>query len=225
MTAATSDQPRAILFDLDGTVLDTLELIYQCYTKTVTVHCGRDGDRVLWEGCTGLPLRELFGRTFTAFGRTLDEPTLAAAVQTYREFLHASDGRVRVFPGVRETLEELRDRGLPLGIVTTKHEVSALRHLRLQGLEPLFDVVVAGDHCAHYKPHPEPFLKAAEALGVPPARAVAVGDSEHDIEGAHAAGMPAVAALWGTIRRARLLAAAPEYRAETPAGLLGLWDR
>jgi pyrophosphatase PpaX len=213
---------KALLLDLDGTVLDTHELIFHCYDHTVRTYCRRDGDRRIWERCVGLPLRDVFVATFADYRHAVTEDDLARVLQTYRDNLRANEAAVKPFPGMIETLEALRRAGVRLALVTTKHRVSAERHLESQRLAHLFEVVVTGDQCVHCKPHPEPFVKALAGLGLGPAQAAGVGDSEHDVRGARAAGLLAVAACWGALNRPVLLAAGPDRVAESPAGLLGL---
>ena len=213
---------KCLLLDLDGTVVDTHELIYQCYDKTMREHCGCEGSRLILEQCTGMHLRDIFTVTFEHFGRPISDQLLTEAIVIYREHLRANEAAVSTFPGMRQSLIEFARRGWKLGIVTTKHSVSAHRHLQSQDLTQLFDVVIAGDQCANIKPHPEPFMKALEALGVAPTDAVGIGDSEHDIHSARAAGMITVGAFWGALSRGKLLAAKPDFMAERPKDLLGI---
>jgi pyrophosphatase PpaX len=220
MPAATST--KALLLDLDGTVVDTHELIFQCYDQTMRGHCGCQGSRQILEQCTGMGLRDIFTATLEHFGVPVSDRLLAEAVTIYRDHLRANEASVSTFPGMSESLVDFVRRDWRLAIVTTKIRESALRHLQSQGLTQLFEVVVAGDQCANHKPHPEPFLKALEALGIDPAQAVGVGDSEHDIYSARAAGLRTVAACWGTLNRNRLLAAEPDFLAEKPIELLAL---
>jgi pyrophosphatase PpaX len=211
-----------LLLDLDGTVVDTHELIYQCYDQTMREHCGCQGSRQILEQCTGMHLRDIFTKTLEHFGRPVFDQLLNEAITIYREHLRANEAAVTTFPGMRQTLIEFAQRGWKLGIVTTKHSVSAHRHLQSQELAHLFEVVIAGDQCANIKPHPEPFTKALAALGVDPQNAVGVGDSEHDIHSARAAGATTVGACWGALSRSKLLAAKPDFLAERPEDLLEL---
>jgi pyrophosphatase PpaX len=174
------------------------------------------------EQCTGLHLRDIFTATLDHFGVPVSDQLLSEAIAIYRDHLRANEAAVSTFPGMNRSLVELVRRGWQLAIVTTKPRESALRHLQSQGLTHLFEVVIAGDQCANLKPHPEPFFKALEALGLSSMEAVGVGDSEHDIRGAHAAGLATVAACWGTLSRNRLLAAKPDFLAERPEDLLAL---
>jgi HAD superfamily hydrolase (TIGR01509 family) len=214
--------PRALLLDLDGTVVDTHALLYRCYDHAVRAHGGRGSDRATWERCLGLPLEGVFAATFALYQQPLPEEALPALLESYRAMLRAGEADVRTFPGMREALEALRQRGVRLAVVTTKHRASATRHLESQRLTHLFDAVVTGDQCARCKPDPEPFLRALAALGVAAEEAAGVGDTEHDVRGARAAGALAVAACWGALNRPALLAARPDRVAEAPADLLGL---
>jgi pyrophosphatase PpaX len=213
---------RALLLDLDGTVADTHEFMYACYTHAVRHHLGHDGERRLWEQAAGLPLQEVFAATFRHFGHAAPADVLHAATDCYRSYMRERDSTVRPFPEITETLTALRGRNVRLAIVTTKHRRQAVRQLEVIRLASLFEVVVAGDDCRHAKPHPEPFLTALAALGVTPAEAMGVGDTAHDIHGSRAAGLRAVAACWGTIDRGALLAAGPDVVAEKPGDLLAL---
>lgn len=211
---------RGVLFDLDGTLLDTLELIYRCYVQTIQECFQHSGDRTTWEQHVGLPLREVFLATLAQRGQPADEEVLTDTIRCYRRILLENEPAVSTFPGIRDLLETLKLRGMRLAIVTSKHSQSACRHLQSQHLGHYFDVIVAGDHCANNKPHPEPFVKALAELGLDPKHAAMVGDSEHDIFGSRAAGVLSVAACWGTLNRSALLAAKPDLVAESPKDIL-----
>jgi pyrophosphatase PpaX len=213
---------KALLLDLDGTVVDTHELIFRCYDQTMRSHCGCQGSRQILEQCTGMHLRNIFSATLEHFGLPVSDRLLADAITNYRAVLRDHEASVTTFPGMKDCLGRFVELGWRLAIVTTKSRESALRHLQSQGLTTLFATVVAGDDCEKNKPHPESFLKALAALGVGSERAIGIGDSEHDIHGARAAGLKTVAACWGTLNRARLLTAKPDYCAEQPGDLLTL---
>jgi pyrophosphatase PpaX len=213
---------KGLLLDLDGTVVDTHELIFQCYDRTMREHCGCEGNRHVLEKCAGLHLHDIFSATLEHFGVPVCRQKITEAITIYRSHLRDNESAVTTFPGVTESLTELCRRGWRLAIVTTKSREAALRHLQSQQLSHLFDGVVAGDDCTNLKPHPEPFLKALKLLGVDPASAIGVGDSEHDIHSARAAGLKTVGACWGTISRDKLLAANPDFLAEHPKELLGM---
>jgi pyrophosphatase PpaX len=219
---AATVRKHALLLDLDGTVVDTHELIFQSYDWTMREHCGCQGSRQILEECTGLHLKEIFSATLDHFGVPITDDLLARAIHQYREHLRSNEASVTTFAGMRATLDAFAKLGWQLAIVTTKPAEGALRHLESQGLTSLFGAVITGDRCRNLKPHPEPFLNALAALNVPASAAIAVGDSEHDIRGARAAGATTVAACWGTMSRTKLLSAQPDFVAEQPTELLSL---
>ncbi len=216
---------RILLFDLDGTVADTHGLILKCYDHAIRYHISQPGKREIWESRIGLPLDDILNATYAHYGRELPgEVELNAVKQTYRTHMRESDADIRAFAGIPETLTALAEKGYQLGIVTTKHQAMAMRHLEKLALLNLFEegAIVCGDMCAVCKPAPDPFWKVLEALRAEPEHAAMIGDSRQDILGAKAAGIYSVAACWGTDNRADLLAAAPDRVAETPYDLMAL---
>jgi HAD superfamily hydrolase (TIGR01549 family) len=208
---------RALLFDLDGTVADTHELIYQCFSETFRRHVGRDCSRRLWEECVGLPLEEMFAVALQHLGESAASPGLFA--RQYRERLVEIDGAVGAFPEMPEILASLQQDGIRLALVTSKHQPAVSRHLDRLKLGHLFEAVITGDQCIRSKPDPEPFTRALAVLGIPADETAAVGDSQYDVLGARAAGVLAVAACWGTTHRAALLSARPDRVLEQPRDL------
>jgi pyrophosphatase PpaX len=193
----------AVLFDLDGTLLDSIELIVQSYTHTVTTHLGGPVDREGLLATIGLPLGPILEALAPGQGALL--------LETYRAYMSEHHDRLtRLFPGVAETLRALRTRGYQLGIVTSKSRASARLAFDLFALETLVDVTVCFDEVSRPKPAPDPLLAAAARLGVAPAACLYVGDTPHDMQAAQSAGMCAVAAPWGAGTHAALLAAAPD---------------
>lgn len=221
-----SATPSIFLFDLDGTLIDTHGLILQCYDHAMRSHIGQPGLRTIWEARIGLPLDEILSATYAHYGAAA--PTVAemdAVKQTYRAHMRENDDHVRPFMGIPEMLADLANLGYRLGVVTTKHQAMALRHLERTGLLARFDrgAVIAGDMCTACKPAPEPFLAALRAMDGNAGEAAMVGDSRQDILGAKAAGVMAVGALWGSDNRADLLASEPDLVAEKPDDLLTMW--
>lgn len=213
---------RAVLLDLDGTIADTHELIYRCLNETAREHAGREFPRSVWQEGVGLPLDQLFVR---ALGPSASEqPASGTLIESYRARQRKYDHSVQAFPQMQATLNELRRRNVRLAVVTTKLQAISRRHLDTMGLADLFDVVVGWDQYSRPKPDPEPFQKALEALGVDAACAAGVGDSQVDVRAARSAGVLAVAACWGTVNRAALLAADPDLIVEQPPDLLQLLE-
>ncbi len=211
---------RALLLDLDGTLCDTHELIYTCVRDTLQERAGFDFTRGHWQRMVGLPLHEVYAAC------QLEHPDLLPANELltahYRALQRERDHGVRLFPGVLQALERLRERGVKLAVVTTKHVEAATRTLHRTGLDRLLDAVVTGDQCRSYKPHPEPYITGAQRLGVQPEECAGVGDSPHDIVSAREAGAVTVAALWGTLDAEAVIAEKPDRVLWRPEELEGL---
>ena len=208
---------RAVLYDFDGTLADSTELIMRCYRHTMTHHLGTCPPDEDWLSGFGMTLESQIGR----FARS--DAEAAGMLDTYREVqdgLH--DSLLTPFPGAAETVAELRRRGVALAIVTSKHRRSAMRGMELCGIVPHFDVVVTPEDVTHPKPHPEPVLVALRRLGVAPEEALFVGDSPHDVAAGRAAGTRTAAVLWGPFPRAALEAAGPDALLEAQADVLAL---
>ncbi len=185
---------RAVLFDLDGTVLDTApdmvgalnalrrqENLAPLPFDTVRAYVSHGAARVVKAG-------------FPAAG-----PEELAALQKrflgiYREALSSG---TRLFPGMDEVLQRMAERGLLSGIVTNKAAWLTEPLLAQLGLRARFACVVSGDTVSERKPHPLPLLHAAKLAGVAPQECIYVGDAERDVQAAHAAGMPALVAAYG----------------------------
>jgi pyrophosphatase PpaX len=180
----------AVLFDLDGTILDTNELIIRSFLHALRGVTPPEFGREHIIPHMGKPLKDQL-RHFT--GRDDVDDLLAA----YREYnLREHDALVKPFPHVAEVLERLKAAGLKIGVVTTKMRLTASRGMKLAGIDGFMDAVVAFDDVEHPKPHPEPVLKALEALDVHPERALMVGDSPADMQSALAAGAVPVGVAW-----------------------------
>ena len=211
---------KAFLFDLDGTLADTHGLIMQCYEHTIQTHLGRPMRREIWERLVGLPLDDTLTEVCAFYDVELTPALFNDLKQTYRAHMRANCDDVRAFPGVIEMLNDLRERGLRMAIVTTKFRHMAVRHLETSGMTEYFEFIVPGDEVTHPKPNAEPFLRALELLNLPPEQVAHVGDSAHDITGAKAASIYAIAALWGTDNKDALLSANPDLIISTPDDLL-----
>jgi pyrophosphatase PpaX len=208
---------RTVLFDLDGTLIDSIRLILDSYHHTLSRHnlpARTDED---WLKGVGTPLSVQFSDWHGS------PEMLEAMIATYREYnLQHHDAMVTVYPGVLEALRAIRGAGLQTGLVTSKNRAGALRGLRLVGLEPLLDVMVCADEVSNPKPHPEPVERAVSLLSSQPATSVYVGDSIHDMQSGRAARVKTAAALWGPFGREHLAIADPDYWLDTPQDLVKL---
>lgn len=195
------DRTRAaFLFDLDGTLADTLGDIAATTNHVRALHGLHALTRDEVRSMIGDGARVLLGRAL-AHGRNETIPAgidIDAAVRAYRtHHLGQCTATAVLYPGVRRHLERLREDGHPLAVVTNKPEEYARLVVRHLGLEGLFPVLVGGDSLAQRKPHPLPVLHALDALGVEPAAATMVGDGENDVRSGKAAGTRTVAVLYG----------------------------
>jgi pyrophosphatase PpaX len=205
----------AVLFDLDGTLIDSIDLIVNSalYAFEKCGHTGPTAEE--WLEDLGLPLRTMFARFMT------DESMLADLVARYREYQLANHDRlVRPYDEVATTLDALHDRGYELAVVTSKAEPLARRGLAHVGLDGFFDVIIGLESCTRHKPDPEPVRLALERLDVAPEAASFVGDSPHDMAAGKAAGVTTIAALWGPFTRAQLAPSEPDHYIERMGELL-----
>ena len=184
---------RALIFDLDGTLIDSIGDIRAALNHVLTAHGRPKLDIDAVRAMTGDGIAMLVERGFAATGAISDPTTLDAAV---RDALAAYTARPTAqtftYPGVVEALEAFRAAGLRMAICTNKAE--ALTHLVLHelGLAPFFGTVIGGDSLPQRKPDPEPVLACLVGLDVAPQETLFVGDSRNDVLSARAAGLPVV---------------------------------
>jgi pyrophosphatase PpaX len=217
MTDTTLTGIRAVLYDFDGTLADSTDLIMRCYRHTMRTHLGNVPPDDAWLSGFGMTLESQMRR----FGRDAGE--VAAMLDTYREYQNTiHDDLLRPFPGAAETVAELERRGFGLAIVTSKHRRATMRGMELCGLGSHFDVIITPEDVTEPKPHPEPVLMALEKLGVAPHQALFVGDSPHDVAAGRAAGTRTAAALWGPFPRQALEDAGPDAFLHTQRDVLHL---
>ena len=207
----------AILFDLDGTLIDSIELILNSARyafQKLQRECPSDQE---WLAGVGIPLFTMFAR----YAR--DEADKAALIAAYREYqTEHHDRLIRCYDDVVDTVVELRRRGHEMAIVTSKSEYLAIRALNRVGLARQIDTIVGCDGTTRHKPDPEPVRIALHRLGYAPADAIFVGDSIHDIVAGNAAGVRSAAALWGPFDRPDLEPGNPSAWLEKISDILAL---
>jgi pyrophosphatase PpaX len=202
-----------ILFDLDGTLIDTNELIITTYLHTLEKYYPSKYQREDVLPFLGPTLHEAFG--------SIDPNLVEEMVLEYRAFNIANhDELVTEFAGVFETVQTLKDKGYKLGIVTTKRHDVTLKGLRLMDLERFFEVVVTYDHVSKTKPDPEPIHKALEQLNSSPEETMMVGDNYHDILAGKNAGTVTAGCAWSIKGREYIAKYEPDYILENMADLL-----
>ncbi len=212
-----TDRYRGILFDLDGTLVDSLDLILASYRHTMKTHLGRVLPDEEWKITLGTPLRVQL-KSFAS------SPEQAESMfKTYIEHNEANHERlIRPFPGMRDAAEALRRAGYRLAVVTSKLGPNAERELRSCGLDGLFDALVSASDVQRPKPDPEPVVMGLQSLDLPAADALLVGDSLYDLLAGRAAGVDTAAALWGPFDRQHLAEGRPNHWLETIDQLLAL---
>ena len=208
---------RVILFDLDGTLIDSGPIILASMRHASVTVLGREPDEQLVRAAIG-------GPGLASQMRDLDPDRVDELVDVYRahnEPLHAT---LETFDGIIELLTELRGRGHRLGIVTAKRSATVqLAFARIPLLEELTDVLVGHEDTERHKPDPDPVLEALRRLGGSPDDAVYVGDSPFDIRAGKAAGAASIAVGWGGIHPdERLLAENPDALVQHPGEILAL---
>lgn len=218
-SAAGDDKDRPIevvLFDLDGTLIDTVELILASMRHATTEILGETiPDDVLMHN-VGVPLRVQMEEFAPGM---VDE--LLLAYRAHNAEVH--DTLVSEYPGTEEALKGIASRGYRMGVVTSKSVPVARRGLDRYGLGGYFETLVGYEDTEVHKPEAAPLLLAAERMGVSMDRCCYVGDSPHDINAGKAAGATTVAALWGPFRE-RVTDAGPDYAIEQLAQLWQILD-
>ncbi|HYD54202.1 MAG TPA: HAD-IA family hydrolase [Gemmatimonadaceae bacterium] len=213
----------AVLFDLDGTLIDSVQLIVQSARHafaTCEDYRGRVPDDDEWIVDLGMPLPTMFGR-FTS-----DPEEVERLIDGYREFQLANhDDLVSCYEGVVKAVRTLHELGHPIAIVTSKSVPIAERGLALVELDGFVETIVGLESVRRHKPDPEPVRVALERLSLTPDQAIFVGDSPHDMTSGRKAGVITVAALWGPFTRAQLAEARPDYYIRGIRDLLPLVER
>lgn len=224
-------QTQAILFDLDGTLIDTTDLILQCFQFSWSTVCGFEHSRETLIDTFGTPLRDAMHRLLVrsnsknGIRAEAEDSTVEELIVAYRTFnVLNHDALARPFEGTREVLTELRKRGYSIAVVTSKGRELGLRGLKLCSLDDLLDSAIFLEDTDVHKPHPAPILAALERLGMSSDTAVYVGDTRHDMIAARAAGVRTVGALWGPLPRTELEREAPSFVAESISDLLEIFN-
>jgi pyrophosphatase PpaX len=208
---------KGILFDNDGTLVDTHDIILASMRHSTREVLGRAIPDVDLMRKVGQPLAVQM-RDFS------DDPAeQEELLRVYREHNHAiHDGAIRTFPGVVDGVAALRGRGCALGVVTSKMHALAWRGLEITGLSAYMDCCIGADDCERFKPDPEPVTRGLAALDLGPEECLYVGDSPFDIRAGKAAGCVTVAVLWGMFGPESLRAERPDHVCATFDELLGL---
>ncbi len=199
---------KGVLFDLDGTLIDSRRDIAACVNYTLAElgggHLPLSIEIV--EQMVGDGVRQLLTRA----AGPLDEPTMKRALEIFLPYYldHCAD-TTQLYPNVLATLKALAPRGL--AVVTNKPMAHTEKTLKALGMENFFPVVLGGDSLSTRKPDPAPVLEAVRQLGISPGQALMVGDSPMDIHAARSAGVRVAAVTYGFRTGTELMSHSPDY--------------
>jgi pyrophosphatase PpaX len=212
-------RPYAVLFDLDGTLIDSIALLLASMKHTFQGRSRKPTDDEWIEGL-GTPLP----KQLTPYVESDEDRE--RLVNRYRTFQHENHDRLMSqYAGVIDTIALLYQRGHPLGVVTSKGNMMMERGLKFIGADDYIEVAIGYDSVHIHKPDPFPVKAALEKLEYQASEAVFVGDSPHDIKSGNDAGVITIAALWGPFRRDQLEPYTPTYFLDDIKDLPPLLDR
>ncbi len=217
--------PELVLFDLDGTLVDSVpDLAYSIDLtlreldmplhgeEKIRTWVGRGADKLVKAALTGEmdgePDKTLFEKAFTLFSEI---------------YIQNTSKRSQLYPGAREAMDHLKNRGCKLGCVTNKRERFTRAVLESFGLLDDFDIVVSGDTLSRKKPEPDQLLYAAEQTGVPVKNCLMVGDSINDLKAARSADMPILCVTYGYNHGRDIASANPDFLIDSLTELIELF--
>ncbi len=181
---------NTVLFDFDGTLVNTNDAIIASWQHTYLHYTGREASLEHITSCFGEPLLTTMAREFPGV-----EPEESAEV--YRRFqIENTDQLVKVFDGIPELLEALKKAGFRIAIVTSRTRESANRYMNMLGIDGYFEDMVSCEDTTIHKPNPEPILCCLEKLGISRDEAIMIGDSPFDMKCANNAGVKSVLVGW-----------------------------
>ena len=204
-----------VLFDLDGTILDTNELILSSFMHTLEVNQPGKYTRQDVIDEMGGPLVEML--------RKFDPDNAEELVAVYRKYnWEEHDRLVTIFPYVQQVLKTIKDEGFKTALVTTKQRSSAIHGMELYEIDQYIDYVVGMEDTASHKPSPEPLLLAMENIGARADQTIMVGDNPVDILGAKNAGVASCGVAWSMRGADYLLEFEPDYMIDDMRELLDI---
>ncbi len=207
----------AVLFDIDGTLIDTVDLIVKALDYTYRKHLGIALPRDEIRRLIGLPLKaQMHYLDDRVSGDVPHQRMEADEVAYYAANRHLE----RVIPEAVQAVQTAYRKGYAVGLVTSKNREELMLSWRKLGLESFVDTVVTADDTERHKPNPDPVQNALERLQIAPERAIYIGDTVFDISCGRAAGVQVAAVAWGAHLPEDLRATQPDYYFETPADLL-----
>ncbi len=212
---------NTVLFDFDGTLVNTNDVIIASWQHTYMYYLGREESLEKITACFGEPLLLTMEREFPEV-----DPRESAGV--YRNFQKENaDELVKIFPGIKELLESLKTDGFRMGVVTSRTRESAQRYMDMFGIGDYFEEMVSCDDTDIHKPNPEPILLCLKKMGITAEEALMVGDSPFDIKCANNAGVKSVLVGWRITGDGQTLIddAREDFTISEPLELVGVLKR
>ncbi|WP_162523566.1 HAD-IA family hydrolase [Calorimonas adulescens] len=206
---------RCVIFDYDGTIADTAEIVEKSFRETVKHFTGHVITRKEFIDVFGMPLTDMM-----AF---YDKDRTEEMVKYYREYFSIyQDLLVKPFPGVVDTIKRLKQLKIKTAIVSSRTRRGIEHGINLFGLADSIDLVIGVEDTQNSKPHPDPVLKAIDMFGIEGKQAIMVGDSPHDIIAAKKAGIKACAVQWSLFGIEKLNDLNPDFKIEAMVDLLDI---
>lgn len=202
---------QGVLFDADGTLIDTYDIILTSMRYAVNDVLGCSLDEAELMAGVGTPLYDQMLH-FTG-GDAARATEITQIYRDHNDGVH--DARIRAFGDTKAALERFQAAGIPMGVVTSKRHAMAQRGLEMSGIADHFQFLIGHDDWPEHKPAPGPILRGCELLGVAPECSLYVGDSPFDIQAGNAAGCATAAALWGMFPREALAAERPTFMCDS----------
>lgn len=212
---------NTVLFDFDGTLVNTNDVIIASWQHTYMYYLGREESLEKITACFGEPLLLTMEREFPEV-----DPRESAEV--YRNFQKENaDELVKIFPGIKELLESLKTDGFRMGVVTSRTRESAQRYMDMFGIGDYFEEMVSCDDTDIHKPNPEPILLCLKKMGITAEEALMMGDSPFDIKCANNAGVKSVLVGWRITGDGQTLIddAREDFTISEPSELVGVLKR
>ncbi len=190
---------KAVLFDLDGVIADTMSLHYEAFRQAFAKYGLQVTPLEIYE-LEGMPSKDVGKALVKRKGARLTDEQVLKAVEDKREIYRSLAAKdAKTFPGVTETLRMLRENGIKLALVTGSNLKTVTEVLKKISLEEAFDTVISGDDTPRGKPHPDPYVKGMDRLGIPPANCVVVENAPLGVESAKAANVGYVIGVTTTL--------------------------
>ncbi|MCG8568648.1 MAG: HAD family hydrolase [Spirochaetes bacterium] len=184
---------QCYLFDADGTLMDTMDLIYQCFKNTTQHYVNKVFDRATVLSYVGLPFLEQLEKLI---GKQSDQKA-EEILKFHKEYqLSIYQNYLKLYPYVKDTLIELKNKNKKLGVISSREHRTLDLFLKQFDIFHLFDIVLSPSDCARPKPHPDPVLLALQKLSIYPTEALFVGDAVFDLDCGKAAGVDTALVSW-----------------------------